>query len=78
MKLRGRKQKQAPPDRPFAHTDDCRIVRADPDAQIEWSYVGDRRWERVCRCGREDWYEPASPCSAQSARSEDCQSPAAV
>jgi hypothetical protein len=61
MKLAGRKQRQAPPDGPFAHTDDCGIVRADPDARIEWSYVGDRRWERVCRCGREDWYAPAAP-----------------
>ena len=60
MKLARRKQKQAPPDGPFAHSDDCRIVRAVPDTQIEWSYVGDRRWERVCRCGREDWYAPAA------------------
>jgi hypothetical protein len=60
MKPRGRKQRQAPPVKPFAHTDDWGIVRADPDIRIEWSYVGDRRWERVCTCGREDWYEPAA------------------
>jgi hypothetical protein len=30
-------KRAAPPDRPFAHSDDCKIVKADPTVEIPWS-----------------------------------------
>jgi hypothetical protein len=54
------KQRHGPPDRPFVHQDGCKILAADRDVQIEWSRIEGRRWERICACGAETWYEPES------------------
>ena len=32
--------KKKGPDEPFAHSDDCKILAADPDVQIAWSEIG--------------------------------------
>lgn len=53
-----KKQHPGLPSQPFAHTDDCGIVRADPDVEIPWSRIEARRWQRICQCGAEGWSEP--------------------
>jgi hypothetical protein len=55
-----RKKQGGPPDRPFSHSEDCRIARADPDVEIPWSRTEGRRWQRICQCGEESWYEPVA------------------
>jgi hypothetical protein len=55
----GRKQKYQPPDRPFTHSDDCRIVKADPGVEIPWSRYEHGVWKRQCVCSFESWQEPA-------------------
>jgi hypothetical protein len=45
------------PSRPFTHTDDCVIVKADPGVAIEWQQVERGRWEARCRCGVEYFRE---------------------
>jgi hypothetical protein len=46
------------PTRPFTHADNCRILRADPTASIEWSELERGHWRATCLCGSEDFYEP--------------------
>jgi hypothetical protein len=46
-------KKKGRPTRPFAHTDDCKIVRANPDVEIPWQEVETGHWQRVCQCGEE-------------------------
>jgi hypothetical protein len=53
------RRKKGPPDRAFAHSDDCRILRADPAVQIQWSEVERGHWRAECVCGVETYYEPA-------------------
>jgi hypothetical protein len=53
------KKKIAPPDTPFAHGDDCKIVKADPSVEIPWSEVETDHWRAVCVCGSQDHYVPA-------------------
>ena len=48
------------PTRPFAHADDCKIVKADPGVEIPWSEVESGHWRATCVCGTEDYYEPVS------------------
>jgi len=55
----GKKNRPSPPDQPFSHTDDCRIVKADPDVEILWSRLEYGQWRRECVCGAESWTEPA-------------------
>jgi hypothetical protein len=56
----GFRRKERGPDRgPFVHADGCPILRADPDVEIPWSETERGRWERVCRCTSEVYYEPA-------------------
>jgi hypothetical protein len=43
--------------RPFTRTDNCKILKADPTAQIPWSEVATGHWRAVCQCGSEDVYE---------------------
>ncbi len=57
MKLFDRKRG---PDKVFEHGPDCKTVAVDRDVQIPWSYMGNGRWEAVCTCGTETWYEPAA------------------
>jgi hypothetical protein len=51
-------KKKGPPDRPFSHVEDCRILRNDPSVSIPWSYDGDGLWRRVCQCTVEYHREP--------------------
>ena len=41
-------KKKRGPTQPFTHADDCKILEADPDVQIEWSEVETGHWEAVC------------------------------
>jgi hypothetical protein len=54
----GRKQRYHPPDQPFAHADDCRIMRADRNVQIPWSEDEGGLWIRQCVCNKEYWRAP--------------------
>ncbi len=42
----------------FVHSDDCKILKADPSVRIEWSEIRRGHWEAVCECGREYYDEP--------------------
>lgn len=53
----GRK-KPGPPDGPFAHTDDCKVLAADPHVEIPWNEVETRHWVRTCRCSEEHFRAP--------------------
>jgi len=33
------------------HADNCKILKADPGVQIEWSEVETGHWRAVCQCG---------------------------
>jgi hypothetical protein len=58
--LPGKRKDHRPPDAPFLHDDGCRIVRADPGfGDPPWSRLEGGRWNRVCVCNEETWYEPA-------------------
>jgi hypothetical protein len=48
------------PTRPFAHADDCKILKADPGVEIPWSEVESGHWRAVCVCGTQDYYEPVA------------------
>jgi hypothetical protein len=61
MNMFGLKKGASLPTRPFAHTDDCKIAEADPRVELPWSEVEGGHWERVCVCGREDFFEPVRP-----------------
>ena len=50
-------KKKRGPMQPFTHADDCKILEADPDVQIEWSEIETGHWGAVCQCGSEDVYE---------------------
>jgi hypothetical protein len=49
------------PDKAFIHTDDCKIVKADPGVKIPWSEVEDGHWVATCVCGSKHFYEPQAP-----------------
>jgi hypothetical protein len=51
-------RKKSGPTQPFTHADDCKIVKADPDVQIEWSEVATGHWEARCVCGAEYFHDP--------------------
>jgi hypothetical protein len=57
--VRQTKNRYNPPDRPFAHSDDCKIVKADPNVEIPWSRLEYGFWKRECVCSYETWQEPA-------------------
>jgi hypothetical protein len=48
------------PTWPFAHADNCKIVKADPGVEIPWSEIERGYWRATCVCGNQDYYEPAS------------------
>jgi hypothetical protein len=52
------RRKRKPPDKPFIHSDDCRIFKADPEVEIPWNYVGDGSWRAECVCTFEIYVEP--------------------
>jgi hypothetical protein len=39
-----------PPDRPFAHADDCKIVAPDPGVEPQWNEIERGLWERAAVC----------------------------
>jgi hypothetical protein len=51
----GRRKKG--PTRPFGHTDDCKIVKADPGVEIPWQEVETGHWVAECQCGKEHHHE---------------------
>jgi hypothetical protein len=52
--------RRGPPDKAFSHSDNCRIVAADPTVSIEWSELEGGHWQAVCQCGVQDFYEPVA------------------
>jgi hypothetical protein len=46
------------PTRPFAHAENCAIVRADPNVKIPWQEVESGHWVAECQCGKEHRHEP--------------------
>jgi hypothetical protein len=42
----------------FQHADDGRIVKADPNVEIPWSYLGEGLWKAECVCTAEYFREP--------------------
>ena len=54
-----RKKHHGPSSQPFSHSDDCKIVKADPGVEIPWSEVEGGHWRAVCVCGSQDYYVPA-------------------
>ncbi len=52
--------KKKGPDKPFAHSEDCKILKADPGVQIEWSEEQRGHWVARCVCGEEHYHEPAA------------------
>jgi hypothetical protein len=53
-----RKKQGGPPDRPFLHAEDCKIVKADPGVEISWSEVESGHWVATCVCGEEHYHAP--------------------
>jgi hypothetical protein len=51
----GSKKKQGPPQRPFAHRDDCPMAKINPRVADEWQLIETGHWRRECQCGAEDW-----------------------
>jgi hypothetical protein len=47
------------PTRPFAHADNCKIVKADPSVEIPWQEIETGLWIAECVCGKE--YEREAP-----------------
>jgi hypothetical protein len=45
------------PTRPFAHAGGCKIVAADPTAEIPWQEVESGHWQATCQCRVEHIYE---------------------
>jgi len=52
-------RKERGPTRPFMHTPDCKIMKADPTTEIKWQEVETGLWVAECRCGKE--YERERP-----------------
>ncbi len=46
-------------DRPFTHTPDCPILRADPGVEIPLNEVERGHFVASCVCGEEHYHEPA-------------------
>ena len=52
--------KKRGPDKAFSHSDDCKILAADPTVEIQWSELERGHWEARCVCGVETYREPAA------------------
>jgi len=48
--------KKKGPTQPFTHADSCKILKADPTVQIQWSEVETGHWRATCMCGSGDVY----------------------
>ena len=51
-------KKKGGPTRPFTHTPDCKIMKADPSTEIRWQEIETGYWVAECQCGKEYWREP--------------------
>jgi hypothetical protein len=51
-------RKKRAPNKSFMHTDDCRVLAADPTVSIPWNEVEPRHWQATCQCGVQHSYEP--------------------
>ena len=51
-------RKKGGPTQPFAHAENCAIVRADPNVEISWQEVETGHWVAECQCGKEHHHEP--------------------
>jgi hypothetical protein len=52
------RRKRKPPDTPFNHAGDCKLIAIDPDLRTEWSDLGYGSWRGGCVCTFEVWSEP--------------------
>jgi hypothetical protein len=52
------RRKKKGPSNPFVHQEGCKILKADPNASIEWQEVERGFWEARCVCGVETYREP--------------------
>lgn len=50
--------KHKPPAEPFTHAEDCRILAADPGAEIVWNEIRAGVWEAQCVCGKQYHHDP--------------------
>jgi hypothetical protein len=50
--------KRKGPSKAFEHTDDYKILKADPDTQIPWNEVETGYWVAPCVCGKEYHRDP--------------------
>lgn len=48
------------PSKEFSHTDDCKIVKADPGVKIPWNEVETGLWVAECLCGKQYQHEAPS------------------
>jgi hypothetical protein len=46
------------PTPPFTHADGCKLVKADPGFEPQWTEVESGHWRRECQCYAEDRWEP--------------------
>ena len=46
------------PDKLFMHAEGCRILAADPTAEIQWGELERGHWVAECVCGTEHYHEP--------------------
>jgi hypothetical protein len=53
-------RKKRGPSNPFVHQEGCKILKADPNASIEWQEVERGSWEARCLCGVETYREPVT------------------
>jgi hypothetical protein len=48
------------PTKPFTHSDDCAILKADPNVEIPWSEIRRGVWEARCVCGVQYHHDPVT------------------
>jgi hypothetical protein len=51
-------RKRKGPDKALTHSDECKILAADPGIEIPWNEVRTGYWEARCVCGVEGWHAP--------------------
>jgi hypothetical protein len=61
-------KKKGGPARPFMHADNCKIMKADPTAEIPWQEIEASLWVAECECGKEYEREAPRPCSDRPVR----------
>ena len=46
------------PQKAFVHSNDCKLLRADPGLEVVWNELRSGFWERRRVCGAEGWHAP--------------------